>query len=224
MKKSYWMFMLLALFTLVTSTAGAVGSCPICVPPYCGRSNYNGWCLCITRGNGECYVSGSCSVPGGCQPPAKRRPKKISQQVAVDPSTDVLSAKVAEQPWLQSQSFANDLKAYSSALEWSIRHIQEIFQAGQIAAGQRLGKLGGGTVTDDGGMIVFDLTRVSNDWTLVVARFDKAQTTAFQKKMKTGEIDPRKDFFTSPESTLHINGTRWTLQQGDVTRNGVISY
>jgi len=225
-KKSCWMFMLFALFiTLVTSTADAGASCPLCVPPYRSRSNYTGWCFCVTRGDG-CDVIGSCDCyGGGCScsgPPAKQRPRNISQ-ATVDQSTDVLSAKVTEHPWLQSASFANDLKTYSPALEWSVRHVQKIFQGNKISTGKCMGKLGGGTVTEDGGMIVFDLTRAGSDWTLVVARFDKAQATAFHKKMKTGEIDPRKDFFASPEATLHINGTNWTLQKGDVTPTGVIS-
>lgn len=124
---------------------------------------------------------------------------------------------------MQSSSLANDLKAYSPALEWSTRHVQAMFQANKISAGKCVGKIGGGTVTDDGGMIVFDLTRSNQEWTLVVARFGKEQAEAFRAKMSTGKIDPMKDYFRSPEATLHINGRNWTLEQAGVTRSGIIS-
>jgi hypothetical protein len=219
-----WMFMVLVFFaSLVTSTANAGRSCPLCVPPYCARSNFTGYCFCLTTSNGcdvigscSCYNQPVCTCDGG--PPAAVKKTEVA-----DAQTDVLSAKVAEHPWLSSSSFANDLKVYSPALEWSVRHVQGIFQGKQISAGKCMGKIGGGTVTDDGGMILYDLTRVGNQWTLVVARFDKAQAAAFHAKMNTGEIDPKKDFFGSPEATLHINGRNWKLQQREATVNGIIS-
>jgi hypothetical protein len=154
---------------------------------------------------------------------AQSTPHPVPRKAAIDPSTDVLSAKVTEHPWLQSSSLANDLKAYSTALEWSIRDVQEMFRGNKISAGQCMGKIGGGTVTDDGGMILYDLTRANQEWTFVVARFDKERADAFRAKRNTGEIDPRKDFFGSPESTLHINGRNWKLEQAGVTRSGHIS-
>jgi len=244
------LFLALLFAPFASSVASAQSTCPICVPPYCGRSNYSGSCVCVTKSNEcdligscDCYSGSGCACTGGggggcapdkcycgdgtcdgscCSQTTRNSSTKPKPRALADPSSDVLSAKVTEHPWLQSTSFANDLKSYSPALEWSIHHVQEMFRSNKISAGQCMGKLGGGTATDDGGMIVFDLTRDRQDWTLVVARFNKEQATAFRAKMNTGEIDPRKDFFQSPEATLHIHSRSWTLQQGSVTRNGLI--
>lgn len=216
MKKTLLFTSLAGLFAAIafgsTQTGTPPPTCPICVPPYCGHTSYYGYCICITEPDG-CSTIGGCSCQGGCH------------CVKVKASADVLSAKSTEHPWLRSQTFAQDMAAYSPALNKVLTSIQAKVSEHKITSNGCMGKLGGGLVAEDGGFIVYELVRDDLHWELKVTQFDKAAADALRERTKSGktDIDPQKEYFAHPDARLVIDGANWTIYQGERVRSGMIA-
>jgi hypothetical protein len=151
--------------------------------------------------------------PGGCH------------CLKVKASADVLSAQSTEHPWLRSRTFAQDMAAFSPALNKVLTSIQTKVSEHKIKSAQCMGKFGGGFVTEDGGFIVYELVRDDQHWELEVTQFDKAAADAFRERVKSGktDIDPQKEFFADPDARLVIDGANWTIYQGEQLRSGTIA-
>jgi hypothetical protein len=143
--------------------------------------------------------------------------------IKVKTSEDVLSANPAEHPWLRSQTFAQDMAAYSTALSKVLTHIQTEVKEQKITSPRCMGMLGGGFVTEDGGFIAYEMVRDDQHWELKVTQFDKTAADAFRARAESGDIDPRKEYFAHPDARLVIEGANWTIYQGNQVRSGTIA-
>jgi hypothetical protein len=151
-----------------------------------------------------------------------------SVQAGTPPPTcrlDVLSAKSTEHPWLRSQTFAQDMAAFSPALNKVLTSIQAKVSEQKITSTRCMGRLGGGIGTEDGGFLVYEMVREDQHWELKVTQFDKAAADAFRERVKSGktDIDAQKEYFAHPDARLVIEGANWTIYQGEQVRSGTIA-